>query len=80
MTASLITRDPGIMMGKPVISGTRITVEHILRELGAGTAIEELVDMHPHLTRGEILEALRYPPAVKRRTMRLPGDLPESNL
>jgi uncharacterized protein (DUF433 family) len=39
-------------MGKPVIAGTRITVEHILRELAAGTPIDQLLAaMHPHSSR-----------------------------
>lgn len=48
------------MMGKPVIAGTRITVEHILREMAAGTTIEQLLEMHPHITREGIQAALDY--------------------
>ncbi|HST90532.1 MAG TPA: DUF433 domain-containing protein [Ktedonobacterales bacterium] len=55
-----ITSDPKVMMGKPVLAGTRITVEHILRELAAGTTIAELLDMHPHITRDGIMAALEY--------------------
>ena len=58
--ANLITSDPKIMMGKPVIAGTRITVEHILEELAAGTTIDELLESHPRLTREAILAALAY--------------------
>jgi uncharacterized protein (DUF433 family) len=47
------------MLGKPVIAGTRSAVEHVLKELGAGTTIDELLEMHPHLTRKTILAALR---------------------
>jgi len=39
----------GVMMGKPVFKGTRITVEHVLRELGGGTSEGELLKAHPRL-------------------------------
>jgi uncharacterized protein (DUF433 family) len=48
------------MMGKPVVEGTRITVEHILEELGAGRTIDELVEAHPRLTRDGVLAAIRF--------------------
>lgn len=47
-------------MGKPVIAGTRITVEHILEELAVGSPVEELLDAHPRLTREAIQAALAY--------------------
>ncbi len=56
----LIERQASVMMGKPVISGTRITVEHILREMASGTTIEELLIAHPKLTKEAISEALNY--------------------
>jgi len=42
--------NPDIMFGKPVIKGTRITVEKILRELAAGMTYEEILKDHPRLT------------------------------
>ncbi len=54
------------MMGKPVIKGTRITVEHILREIAAGTSIEELLIAHPTLTKDSISDALNYAADVLR--------------
>jgi uncharacterized protein (DUF433 family) len=60
MYKSLITSDPKVMMGKPVIAGTRITVEHILEELAAGSTVEELLEAHPRLTREAIYAALAY--------------------
>lgn len=60
-TASdLIASDPNVMMGKPVVAGTRITVECILEELGSGETIEEMVEQHPRLTREGVLAALRF--------------------
>jgi uncharacterized protein (DUF433 family) len=55
-----IVSNPNVMLGKPVIAGTRTTVEHVLKELGAATTIDELLEMHPHLTREMVHAALRY--------------------
>ena len=56
----LIVSDPAIMMGKPVISGTRITVELILEKLAAGETVEQILDAHPRLTEDAIREALSF--------------------
>lgn len=58
--ARRITSNPEIMFGKPVIDGTRITVEHILEELAGGLSVEDLVASHPRLTREDIQAALAY--------------------
>jgi len=55
-----ITVDPKVMVGKPVIKGTRITVELILRLLAQGQAIEEILKAYPHLKKEDILAALEY--------------------
>jgi uncharacterized protein (DUF433 family) len=60
MKNDLIRSDPSIMMGKPVIAGTRITVELILEKLAAGETIEEILEAHPRLTREAVLAALAY--------------------
>jgi len=60
VTTQGIQSDPAVMMGKPVVAGTRITVEQILGELGAGRSVEELLEAHPRLTREGILAALRF--------------------
>ncbi|MBL8673124.1 MAG: DUF433 domain-containing protein [Alphaproteobacteria bacterium] len=52
--------DPRIMMGKPVIRGTRITVEHVLRKLAAGLSAAEIIDDHPHLTGEDIRAAQAF--------------------
>jgi uncharacterized protein (DUF433 family) len=57
---TLILADPAVMLGKPVIAGAHITVEHIRRELAAGTTIEHLVEMHPTSSRAAIIAALEY--------------------
>jgi uncharacterized protein (DUF433 family) len=48
------------MMGKPVIAGTRITVELILEKLGAGEPVEQILEAHPRLTREAILAAQSF--------------------
>jgi uncharacterized protein (DUF433 family) len=55
-----IVSDPAIMMGKPVVAGTRITVEYILEKLAAGETVEQIVDAHPRLTRENVLAAIAY--------------------
>jgi len=55
-----IERNPKVMMGKPVIKGTRIPVELILRKLSEGATLEELLDAYPHLCREDIQAALAY--------------------
>ena len=47
--------NPNIMFGKPVIKGTRVTVEQILRKLAGGLTVEEIITDHPHLKREDIL-------------------------
>jgi uncharacterized protein (DUF433 family) len=60
MSESLIVSDPKVMMGKPVIAGTRITVDLILEKLGSGEPIEAVLEAHPRLTREAVLAALRF--------------------
>lgn len=60
MAAELIQSDPSIMMGKPVISGTRIPVELVLEKLAAGETVDELLEAHPRLTEEGIRAALRF--------------------
>jgi uncharacterized protein (DUF433 family) len=55
-----ITTNPEILLGKPVIRGTRITVETILRKLAEGATFDELLEAYPSLRREDILAALAY--------------------
>ena len=55
-----IKSDPQIMLGKPCIKGTRITVELILRKLGAGHTVGDLIEAYPHLTVEDIHAALSF--------------------
>ena len=55
-----IVSDPKVMMGKPVVEGTRITVELILEKLAAGESEEQVLAAHPRLTRAAIRAALAF--------------------
>jgi uncharacterized protein (DUF433 family) len=72
MATQRIQSDPAVMMGKPVVEGTRITVELILEELGAGRTIDELLVAHPRLTREGVLAAVRFGAAVLRADVAYP--------
>jgi uncharacterized protein (DUF433 family) len=67
MNEPLIVTDPDVMMGKPVVAGTRITVELILEKLAAGESMEQLLESHPRLTRPAILAALAYAAQALRK-------------
>ncbi|MCK6633209.1 MAG: DUF433 domain-containing protein [Fimbriimonadaceae bacterium] len=60
MAKSLITSDPKVMMGKPVIAGTRITVESILDKLAAGETVEQVLSAYPRLTAEAIRAAIGF--------------------
>jgi len=55
-----IAENPDIMMGKPAFKGTRLTVEHVLREMGAGLTEAELLDNYPTLKSEHIKAAMLY--------------------
>jgi uncharacterized protein (DUF433 family) len=52
--------DPGVMASKPVIRGTRITVELIVRRLADGYTLPDILDDYPHLTADGVRDALAY--------------------
>ena len=72
MALRLVVSDPGIMMGKPVIAGTRITVESILERLAAGETMEAIVSSHPRLTEEAVREALAFAAAALRADVTYP--------
>ncbi|OGA47760.1 MAG: antitoxin [Betaproteobacteria bacterium RIFCSPLOWO2_12_FULL_62_58] len=55
-----IVVDPRIMLGKPVIKGTRIPVELVLRKLGEGATERDLLDAYPNLTAADLRAAMTY--------------------
>ncbi len=60
MNNEMIVSDPDIMMGKPVIVGTRITVELILEKLAAGETAEQILESYPQLSKDSINSALEF--------------------
>lgn len=62
-----IISDPNIMLGKPVIKGTRIPVELLLRKLSEGMSFDEVLAAYPHLTYEDLLAALSYSADVIER-------------
>jgi len=69
-TEALLERivvDPKIMVGKPVIRGTRVTVEHVLTLLAQGLTFEKILKDFPHLMREDIAAVLLYAAKVTGR-------------
>ena len=56
----LIERNPQIMLGKPVIKGTRITVELLMRKLADGFTVDDILEMYPHLNLEQVQAAFAY--------------------
>jgi len=56
----LIEINPKIMVGKPVIKGTRITVELILEKLATGETVDAVLASYPHLERAQVLACIEY--------------------
>jgi uncharacterized protein (DUF433 family) len=55
-----VTTKPEVMLGKPVIKGTRVPVELIVRKLGEGATTEDLLNAYPNLIKDDIQAALLY--------------------
>ena len=71
---NIIVSDPQVMMGKPVVRGTRITVELILEALAAGETEEQLLRAHARLTREAIHAALAFAAEALRTDVVYPVD------
>jgi uncharacterized protein (DUF433 family) len=71
-----IVSNPSVMMGKPVIVGTRITVELILEKLAAGETVDDLLTAHPRLTREAIQAALAFAAEALRADVVYPIEVP----
>lgn len=56
----LIERNPEVLLGKPLIKGTKISVELVIRKLGDGYSIAELLESYPHLSKDQIFAALQF--------------------
>ncbi len=55
-----ISSDPAVLLGKPVVKGTRISVELILGWLAKGWTYEQILESYPHISREDILAALAF--------------------
>lgn len=62
-----IVTNPAILAGKPVIAGTRISVELILDRLASGWTMEEVAEVYPHIAPEDVLAALAFAADVLRR-------------
>jgi len=62
-----IERVPGVMIGKPIFRGTRITVEFVLERFAQGAQAEDLVKSYPSLTHDHVMAALAYAVSVVRQ-------------
>lgn len=74
MPDALISSDPKIMMGKPTIAGTRITVESILEKLAAGETVEQIVSAHPRLTPESVRAAIAFAAEALRADVVYPAE------
>ncbi len=72
MNERLIVWDPAVMMGKPVVAGTRLTVDLILEKMANGETVEQLLEAHPRLTREAILAALDFAARILRSDLVYP--------
>lgn len=73
-TKALIVADPTVMTGKPVIRGTRITVELILEKFAAGYTEDDILLAHPHITREGIRAALAFAAEALQASVLYPLD------
>jgi len=75
MARPSIVSNPKVMMGKPVVAGTRITVELLLEKLAAGESWEQIHRAYPHLPEGSVAAALRYAISVVKNEVIVPVEL-----
>ncbi len=68
-----LSADPNVMLGKPVIKGTRVTVELILERLGDGMSIDEILSATPGISKDDILACLSYSSHVISKESLLAG-------
>jgi uncharacterized protein (DUF433 family) len=65
-----------VMLGKPVVRGTRVTVELILPKLSEGTSEADLLDAYPHLSEADVRAAIKYAADVVAHEVVLPSGSP----
>jgi uncharacterized protein (DUF433 family) len=72
MPLPTIVSDPNVMLGKPVIAGTRITVELILEKMAAGESAEQLERSYPHLPEGSLKAVFAFAAGLVRNDRIIP--------
>jgi len=65
--ASRVVTNPDILTGKPIVAGTRISVELILDCMASGWSVDKVVEAYPHITPEDVLAALAFAADVLRR-------------
>ena len=70
-----ITSDPAILGGKPIIRGTRISVEIILEWMASGATRDDIVRKHPHLGAADVEQALAYAASAVRNEVRITAEV-----
>jgi uncharacterized protein (DUF433 family) len=76
MQQRLIVSDPNVMMGKPVIAGTRVTVELILEKLAAGETVDQIVAAHPRVSEEAVHAACGFAAEALRADVVYPLEAP----
>jgi uncharacterized protein (DUF433 family) len=71
-----ITSDPAILGGKPIIRGTRISVEIILEWIASGASRDDILREHPHLIAADVEQALDYAASTVRNEVRITAEVP----
>ena len=71
-----ITSDSAILGGKPIVKGTRISVELILEWIASGATRDDIVRKHPHLTAEDVEQSLAYAAASVRNEVLLSTKVP----
>jgi uncharacterized protein (DUF433 family) len=74
VSAARIVTNPDVMLGKPVVEGTRITVELILEKLSGGESVDQILGSYPTLTQQRVLAAIKYAVDVLRLDVVYPID------
>lgn len=71
-----ITSNPAILGGKPIVRGTRISVEIILEWIAAGATRDDIVRKHPHLSAADVEQALAYAASSVRNEILVTAEVP----
>ncbi|MEZ4688210.1 MAG: DUF433 domain-containing protein [Bacteroidia bacterium] len=71
MKHPLIERNPDVLLGKPIIKGTRISVELLMRKLAGGFSIDELLEQYPHISKEQVQAAFLYAADMIANTLEL---------